>query len=90
VGRPAGTVVSFVTPRQKAIEQDVVKNFCHFVHFFASAEHGERWTAKHPGTFLLSLGDAWELGRRKNAAQYRDILRSASEVSLAGTPRPAG
>lgn len=88
---PAGTVVSFVTPRRKTIEQDVIKNFCHFVHFFASAAHGEHWTAEHPGTFLLSLGDAWELGRRKNAAQYSDLLDPAWKVSLAaGMSRPAG
>jgi alkylmercury lyase len=73
VSHPAA-VVSFVTPQQGKIEQDVIRNFCHFVHFFASAEEGERWTAGHPGTFLLSLAQAWELGRRKNALLYRETL----------------
>jgi alkylmercury lyase len=73
----ASPVVSFVTPRQGAIEQDVIRNFCHFVVFFASAAQGEQWIAAHPGTFLLPLADAWELGRRKNAAQYRDTLDPA-------------
>jgi alkylmercury lyase len=70
-------VVSFVTPQQGKIEQDVIRNFCHFVHFFVSAADGERWTAEHPGTFLLSLAQAWELGRRKNVLLYRDTLASA-------------
>jgi alkylmercury lyase len=70
-------VVSFVTPQQGKIEQDVIRNFCHFVHFFASAANGERWAAGHPETFLLSLAQAWELGRRKNALLYRDTLAPA-------------
>lgn len=73
----SAAVVSFVTPRLGKIEQDVIRNFCHFVHFFASAADGERWTAAHPETFLLSLAHAWELGRRKNALLYRDTLAPA-------------
>jgi alkylmercury lyase len=73
-----GAVISFVTPQQGKIEQDVIRNFCHFVHFFASAAEGGRWTAEHPETFLLSLADAWELGRRKNALLYRDTLEPAA------------
>jgi alkylmercury lyase len=73
----SAALVSFVTPQQGKIEQDVIRNFCHFVHFFASAADGERWTAAHPDTFLLSLAQAWELGRRKNALLYRDALDPA-------------
>jgi alkylmercury lyase len=68
-----GTVLSFVTPQEGKIAEDVIGNFCHFVHFFASAAHGERWIDAHPGTFLLSPADGWELGRCKNASLYRDI-----------------
>jgi hypothetical protein len=40
--------VSFLTPDQ-GFDADVIQSFCHFVHFFASREAGETWTAEHPG-----------------------------------------
>jgi hypothetical protein len=46
------------------------------VHFFRDREAGEQWIAAHPGTFLLSLDAAFDLGRRVNATRYRDILRN--------------
>jgi alkylmercury lyase len=62
-------VVSFLTP-DRDFDADVIQSFCHFVHFFASREAGETWTAEHPGTFLLPLDDAFELGRRVNALNF--------------------
>jgi alkylmercury lyase len=68
-----GAVVSFLTPDQ-SFDADVIQSFCHFVHFFASREAGEAWTAGHPGTFLLPLDDAFELGRRVNALNFPAAL----------------
>lgn len=62
-------VVSFLTPHRD-FDADVIQSFCHFVHLFASSEAGGTWTAEHPGTFLLSLEDAFELGRRVNALNF--------------------
>jgi alkylmercury lyase len=62
-------VVSFRLP-DRDFDADVIQGFCHFVHFFTSAAAGEAWTAQQPGTFLLSLNDAFELGRRVNALNY--------------------
>jgi alkylmercury lyase len=62
-------VVSFLTP-ERNFDADVIQGFCHFVHFFASEFAGGTWSAKHPGTFLLSLQDAFELGRRVNALNF--------------------
>src|SRR6266545_1652704 len=62
-------VVSFLLP-ERDFDADVIQSFCHFVHFFASPEAGEAWTAEHPGTFLLSLEDAFELGRLVNALNF--------------------
>ena len=62
-------VVSFLLP-DRDFDADVIQSFCHFVHFFASEEAGETWTAQHPGTFLLSLQDAFELGRRVNQINF--------------------
>lgn len=71
--RPESVVLSFLTPERARIEENVVAHFCHFVHFFATPADGGTWTARHPGTFLMSLEDAWRLGQRKNAAQYREF-----------------
>ncbi|MGH2528951.1 MAG: organomercurial lyase [Actinomycetota bacterium] len=68
-----GAVVSFLTP-ERDFDGDVIQSFCHFVHFFASRKAGGAWTAEHPGTFLLSLDDAFELGRRVNALNFPSVL----------------
>jgi alkylmercury lyase len=65
-------VVSFLLPSTD-FDADVIQGFCHFVHFFASPEAGESWTAEHPGTFLLSLEDAFELGRLVNARNFPSL-----------------
>jgi alkylmercury lyase len=55
-------VVSFLTPDRR-FDATVIQSFCHFVHL-SSRDAGEAWTAEHPGTFLLTLDDAFELGGR--------------------------
>jgi alkylmercury lyase len=65
-------VVSFLLP-STAFDADVIQSFCHFVHFFASRDAGESWTAEHQGTFLLSLEDAFELGRLVNARNFPSL-----------------
>jgi alkylmercury lyase len=62
---PEGLVVSFLRP-DAPFDSDVITSFCHFVHFFALPEAGKRWVEEHPGTFLLSLSDAFELARLSN------------------------
>lgn len=75
--RPARTVISFIVPQSADIEKDVIKHFCCYVHFFASGLLGRQWAAEQPGTLLLSLSEAWQIGLRKNAAQYRNTLHRA-------------
>lgn len=71
--RPADTVVSFLLPRAD-FDADVIQRFCDFIHFFTSPEYGERWTARNPGTFLLSVDDAYRLGQLTNAAAFGAVL----------------
>ncbi len=71
---PATTVVSFLTP-DRPFDQDIIMKFCHFIHFFASPETAAKWTTAHPGTFLLSVGDAYALGRLTNQRNGGDALR---------------
>jgi alkylmercury lyase len=60
--KPSGAVVSMVIP-DGPFGYDVIESFCHKVLFFASREAGTRWTAEHEGTTLLSVQEAFELGR---------------------------
>jgi alkylmercury lyase len=66
-------VVSFLLP-DRDFDADVIQSFCHFVYFFASRDAGEAWTSEHPGTFLLSVEEAFELGRQVNALNFPAIL----------------
>jgi alkylmercury lyase len=66
---PPETVVSFLVPDQQ-FDANVLQSFCHFVHFFASSGAAETWTAEHPGTFQLSIDDAYHLGQLTNHATF--------------------
>jgi len=70
----ADIVVSFLAPDQEKIDENVVSHFCCHVNFFCCREAGKEWTSRHEGTFLLSLKDAFETGRRVNAARYAAVL----------------
>src|SRR5712691_8777458 len=54
--------------------------FCHFGHFFPSRKAADDWIAQHPGTFTLSVADAHALGRRKNQAQYSQVLEQPVKI----------
>jgi len=62
---PDGIVVSFLSPERR-FDGNVITNFCHFVHFFASRRAGDEWIERHLGTFLLSLPEAAELAHLSN------------------------
>jgi alkylmercury lyase len=72
---PADAQMSFLVPDAAAVEKNFVTTFCHFVHFFPSRHAGEAWVEQHPGTFLLSIDEGYEVARRKNRAQYEAVLR---------------
>ena len=62
-------VLSFLRPSQPW-DDDVMTTFCHYVWHFSSPATARRWTAAHPGTFVLSLDDAAELARRHAARAF--------------------
>lgn len=70
---PADVLVSFLKP-DAPFDSDVITSFCHFVHFFPSPISGEQWVGTHPGTFLISLADAYELAGISNR-RFKDALR---------------
>ncbi len=71
---PAGVVVSFLLPDEAELRRHTTASFCHFVHFFASPEAARGWIARRPGTWLLTLDEAFALGRAVNEARYPDAL----------------
>lgn len=74
---PARAVVSFLIPTGRW-DDDVVKGFCHYVLYFASEEAGRQWVAAHPGTFLLSVEQAFEVARRFDLARFGAALADAA------------
>lgn len=67
---PAGAILSFVR-REEPFDADTITSFCHFVHFFASEDAADAWTAEHPGTFAMSIEDGYEVGRIANELVWR-------------------
>lgn len=59
----ADAVVSLLGLEGK-FDLDVFTTFCHHVHFFTTRENGDRWAAQRDDAFLVSVADAFELGRR--------------------------
>lgn len=79
---PSGAVVSFLTP-DAPFDASVVTSFCHYVLFFASEDAGAVWTAKHANTFLLSVEDAFEVGRLTNRANFGSALQREPATVIA-------
>jgi hypothetical protein len=59
-------VLSFLRPGQPW-DGAVIATFCHYILHFTGPATAQQWTAAHPGTSVLSLGDAAELARRHAA-----------------------
>jgi alkylmercury lyase len=57
---PPEAVVSIVMPDG---EYGVRQGFCNHVHFFRSAQAAMPWSGQHPSALLLSVSDAYLLGR---------------------------
>lgn len=55
---PPGAVLSLLMPDASA---DIRSSFCCHVHFFASASAGNIWSARHPGSAIVSVGEAFLL-----------------------------
>lgn len=74
---PPDAVMSFVVTDDQVFNQsadNVMAKFCHYIYFFSSRASGERWAARHPGTFLYSLDDACTLAKRFNARNFKANL----------------
>ncbi len=75
--RPASAVMSFLLPSAQTFQADVLKavaSFCHFIFFFPDGDSAAAWTRRHPDTTVISVSDAFELGRRMVSARWRPAL----------------
>jgi alkylmercury lyase len=75
---PKEVFISFLDPASTRFDENVILNFCNYVHFFASKVSGAKWTEEHPGTFLLTLDEAFRLSRLANRAKFGVGLRGES------------
>lgn len=71
---PAGAVLSLMEPVAKKVRENVILNFCHYIHFFASGEAGERWTSKRPGMRIVTPADGFLIGQKINRAKYGEAI----------------
>ena len=70
---PTEAVVSLVTPDAVEAQENVIVSFCYFVHFFSTLRAGEVWTSKNRGKTLISVSDAYYVGKKMNEAQYSEV-----------------
>ncbi len=75
--RPQTAVMSFLLPSAKIFQGDALKaiaSFCHYIFFFPDRETANRWTRDHPETMVISVLDAFQLGRLMVDARWRPAL----------------
>ena len=71
---PDGAVMSFVMPDHESCCADIRGAFCNDVNFFASRQAGEIWLEHNTKAVILSLDEAFVLGRISNQATFKDVL----------------
>ena len=71
---PSEAVVSIVLPQQAEACRDVRGAFCNQVHFFSSRDGASSWLEQHPTALLLSVDEAFQLGRMVVLRRYSDVL----------------
>lgn len=86
--QPQSAVMSFLLPSAQTFQGDVLKamaSFCHYIFFFPDRNTAAAWTRSHPDTAVISVSDAFELGRQMVAA----VASWAVEKRLTSAgPRP--
>ena len=78
--QPPSAVMSFLLPSAQTFQADALKAmavFCHFIFFFPDSDSAAEWTKGHPDTTVISISDAFELGRSMVSARWRPALMKA-------------
>lgn len=76
---PSEAVVSFMIPDADDVRADVIKSFCHYIHFFESKETAEKWISeseKKEELLTLSIEEAYEIALQRNELALGNILEA--------------
>ena len=76
---PSKAVISFMIPDTDKVRSDVIKSFCHYVHFFESSDSAKEWISKSDKKnelLILQIDEAYEIGLLRNKLQLGDILET--------------
>ena len=72
--KPADAVMSLLIADTEVVKTNptkVMASFCHHIFYLDSPESGAAWAAQHgEGAFIVTLDEAFALGRRFNRAQF--------------------
>ncbi len=71
--RPADPVMSIVAPDLAACAEDLRGVFCRHVRFFVSAAAFRDWAGDSDEITCLSLVEAYDLARQRNALRFADL-----------------
>lgn len=82
---PSSVALSFVIPREADLRKSIVETFCCHVRFFVSSVAASAWVAERPGTFVVTLEEAWQIGCARNAAQFADLARELNLPAMQRT-----
>ncbi len=72
--QPRNAVMSFLLPSAQTFQADVLKamaSFCHYIFFFPNRENAAAWSRSHPDTTVISVSEAFELGRLMVRTRWR-------------------
>jgi alkylmercury lyase len=72
---PRETVMSFVMPSADNCCTDLRGVFCNHVNFLASRQAAAAWSARNPDAAILSLSEAFALGRIRNESAFGGVLK---------------
>lgn len=71
---PVEAVVSIVVPDAEQACCDVRGAFCNDVHFFLSREVARGWIEEHEGAHVISVPEAFEVGRTLSELVFEGVL----------------
>lgn len=71
----AEIMVSMVRPDPVTFQSNVISAFCHHIYFFESREAGESWAKERDDILLLTLDEAFALGKNVVGQVYGTALQ---------------
>lgn len=80
---PRQAVVSLLNPdRADVAGNAVISSFCHHIRFLTSPEAWDDWARNTDnGTFMVTVSEAWELGRKVNRLRYGELTTVGDDGS---------